>query len=221
MAKAKKTEDDLFAEIREEVKSEPKPTKKAAPKPKAEPKEEDVVEEAKEEVKAEPKKQATAKTFQKPASKFSDKDMIPCKSVTSGGLSYMGNSGTNYRWEDQGVIEYVAYEDLKREAQSANPNNYLYYPRFIVVDADFVEEFPKLEEFYSKFYQEGGDFEAILNLPDNQMTEEIAKLPKGCKECIKGIIATQIDEGTLDSVKKIKTLDEIFGTNNLLKLASN
>ena len=219
MAKAKKTEDDLFAEIREEVKSEPKP-KKTTAKPKAEP-EEEVVEEVKEEVKAEPKKQATAKTFQKPASKFSDKDMIPCKSVTSGGLSFMGNSGTNYRWEDQGVIEYVAYEDLKREAQSANPNNYLYYPRFIVVDADFVEEFPKLEEFYSKFYQDGGDFEAILKLPDVQMAEAISKLPKGCKECIKGIVATQIDEGALDSVKKIKTLDGIFGTNNLLKLASD
>ena len=65
------------------------------------------------------------------------------------------------------------------------------------------------------------DFENILNLPKEQMKEAIDKLPKGCKECIKGIIATHIDEGSLDSVAKIKMLDEIFGTNMLLMIANN
>lgn len=216
MAKAKKTEDDLFAEIREEAKAEPKPktTTKTTSKPKATPQKEEV-----KEVKPEPKPEV--KKIQKPTSKFSDKDMIPCKSVTSGGLSFIGYSGTKYRWENQGIIEYVAYEDLRREAQSANPTNYLFYPRFVVVDPDFIEEFPKLDEFYSRFYQDGGDFEAILELPEAQMKEAIDKLPKGCKECVKGIVATKVDEGSLDSVKKIKALDEIFGTNLLLTLANN
>ena len=204
MAKAKKTEasEDLFAEIREEPKEEVKKTPKAKATPKAEPK-------------------PVVKKYQKPESKFADKDMIPCKSVTSGGLSFIGTSGTKYRWADQGQIEYVAYEDLRREAQSANPTNYLFYPRFVVVDPEFVEEFPKLEEFYSKFYTDEGDFEEILNLPEKQMQEAIDKLPKGCKECVKGIVATKIDDGTLDSVARIKALDNIFGTNMLLMLANN
>ena len=199
MARAKKTEvnEDLFADIKAEAKET---TQKAAPKAEAEVKK---------------------PVIKRPESKFSDKDMIPCKSVTSGGLSFIGASGTKYRWGNQGVIEYVAYEDLRREAQSANPNNYLFYPRFVVVDPDFVEEFPKLEEFYSKFYAEAGDFEAILNLPDGQMKEAIDKLPKGCRECVKGIVATKVYEGELDSVKKIKALDAIFGTNMLLTLADN
>ena len=205
MAKAKKTEatEDLFAEIREEPKEEVKKTPKAKATPKAE------------------ELKPAVKKYQKPESKFSDKDMIPCKSVTSGGLSFIGNSGTKYRWENYGIVEYVAYEDLRREAQSANPTNYLFYPRFVVVDPAFVEEFPKLEEFYSKFYSEAGDFEEILKLPEAQMKEAIEKLPKGCKECIKGIVATQIDDGTLDSVAKIKALDNVFGTNMLLMLANN
>ena len=117
------------------------------------------------------------------------------------------------------MVEYIAYEDLRREAQSANTTNYLFYPRFVVEDPEFVEEFPKLEEFYSNFYS--GDFENIINMPNNQMKETIEKLPKGCKECIKGMVATKIDNGSLDSVAKIKTLDEIFGTNMLLMLANN
>ena len=198
MARAKKKEvtEDLFAEIREE---------------------EPVVEE-----KVEPKKVAPKRVPAKVETpKFADRDMIPCKSVTSGGLSFIGASGNKYRWENYGLVEYVEYGDLRREAQSANPTNYLYYPRFVVVDPEFVEQFPKLEEFYSQFYNNNGDFENILNLPKEQMKEAIDKLPKGCKECIKGIIATQIDEGSLDSVAKIKMLDEIFGTNMLLMIANN
>lgn len=203
MARAKKKEvtEDLFAELREET---------------------PVVEEPKVEIKEEPKaevKKPAPKKVETP--QFADKDLIPCKSVTSGGLSFIGFSGNKYRWENYGVVEYVEYGDLRREAQSANPTNYLFYPRFVVIDPAFIEQFPKLEEFYNKFYHDNGDFEAILNLPKDQMKDAIDKLPKGCKECVKGIVATKIDEGSLDSVAKIKVLDEIFGTNMLLMLANN
>lgn len=209
MAKAKKEEAVMF-DFTDEVKEEPKKTapKKTAPK-KAEPKvEEPVVEK--------PKAIRNVKS-----SKFDDKDLIPCKSVTSGGLSFIGISGTKYRFANYGVVEYIAYGDLRREAQSANPTNYLFYPRFIVVDPEFVEEFPKLEEFYSKFYTDEGDFEEILNLPEGQMVEAIEKLPKGCKECLKGIVATKLEDGEIDSVQKIKLLDRVFGTNMLLKIAND
>jgi hypothetical protein len=191
MARTKKDE-DLFAELKEET----------------------VVEETK----AEEKPVKPVKKV-KVESKFSNNDMIACKSVTSGGLNFIGFSGTKYRFEGYGNIEYISYEDLRREAQSANPTNYLFYPRFVVEDPDFVEEFPKLEEFYSKFYE--GDFEDIIDMPNEQMKEAIAKLPNGCKECVKGIVATKIDDGSLDSVAKIKALDGIFGTNMLLMLANN
>ena len=170
----------------------------------------------------EEKKEAKPKTIKNvKESKFSDKDLIPCKSVTSGGLSFIGASGNKVRFEDYGMVEYVEYGDLRREAQSANPTNYLFYPRFIVLDSDFIEEFPKLEEFYNKFYTDEGDFEAILEMDNAQMIEAIEKLPKGCKECLKGIVSTKIDAGELDSVQKIKVLDGIFKTNMLLTLANN
>ena len=44
------------------------------------------------------------------------------------------------------------------------------------------------------------------------MKATIMKLPEGAKNSIKHIASQLISDGTLDSVKKIKTLDEIFDT---------
>lgn len=226
MAKAKSNEVTFdFEEVKAEVKKTPakKPsTKSSAPKKevaeevKVEVEPEKVEETIKEEIVEKPK---TIKVTRK--SKFEEGDLIPCKSVTSGGLNFIGTSGKKVRFADYGAIEYVEYGDLRREAQVVNNTNYLYYPRFIVLDPEFVEEFPKLEEFYSQWYSDEGDFEKILELPKDQMIEAIAKLPKGCKECLKGIVSTKLDDGTLDSVQKIKMLDEVFGTNMLITLANN
>ena len=48
--------------------------------------------------------------------------------------------------------------------------------------------------------------------------ETIKKLPKGAKEALKGIASTMIESHTLDSVHRIKALDEIFDTKMLLTL---
>ena len=230
MAKAKSNEVLFdFEETKAEVKKTP--TKKApAKKPatpkveaKAESKEEKVeIVEAPVEIVEAPIKEEKPKTIKvTKTSKFDAKDLIPCKSVTSGGLNFIGTSGKKVRFADYGAVEYVEYEDLRREAQIANPTNFLFYPRFIVLDPKFVEEFPKLDEFYSKWYSDEGDFNRILELPKQQMIEAIQKLPQGCKEALKGIVATELDEGRLDSVQKIKMLDEVFGTNMLITLANN
>ena len=54
-------------------------------------------------------------------------------------------------------------------------------------------------------------------MPTAQMGECIKALPIGCKNAIKGIAATMIENGSLDSVQKIKVLGEVFGTNMLLR----
>ena len=49
--------------------------------------------------------------------------------------------------------------------------------------------------------------------PVDKMISEISALPKSALDSIKVLAASSIDEGTLDSVKKIKALDELLGTN--------
>ena len=62
------------------------------------------------------------------------------------------------------------------------------------------------------------DLNEILSFPTPQMVDTINKLPKGAKESIKGIASTLIESHMLDSVHKIKALDDIFGTKMLLTL---
>ena len=48
------------------------------------------------------------------------------------------------------------------------------------------------------------------------MKSIILSLPDGAKESIKNMASQMISKGTLDSVQKIKFLDEIFNTELML-----
>ena len=52
------------------------------------------------------------------------------------------------------------------------------------------------------------------------MEKTILKLPVGAQDSIKTIAATMVDNGTLDSIQRVKVIDKIFGTEMLLKLTS-
>lgn len=151
---------------------------------------------------------------------FNDEDTIPCQSATNGKLIFVGRSGNRYVWLNYGDIEYITVKDLKYEIQNTSTNSQVFYPRFIVKDDEFVKRFPKLNSFYESLYTTS-DFEEILDLPAEQMKNVIENLPVGCRECLKGIVSTMISDGRLDSVKRIKALDDIFGTQMLLMLATN
>ena len=78
---------------------------------------------------------------------------------------------------------------------------------------------PALDEAYGSLYSIK-DLKDILKQTPDQMQKSIASLPEGAKDSIKTISATMVDNGTLDSVRKVKVLDEIFGTEMLLKITS-
>jgi phosphoglucomutase len=45
------------------------------------------------------------------------------------------------------------------------------------------------------------------------MAKKISELPKGAKETLRTIAASMVSSGAIDSVAKIKKLDEIFETD--------
>ena len=60
-------------------------------------------------------------------------------------------------------------------------------------------------------------YNETIDLPVNEMVAQINTLPKGALESLKSIAASQVSAGQLDSVRKIKELDNIFKTDlNLL-----
>lgn len=143
--------------------------------------------------------------------KFAQTDLIMCRSVTSGGLFLEGSKTKQlYQWNDYGDESEVEYRDLVSEVRIKSP--FVFDPRFIVENEDFVEEFPQLKQFYSQ-YLSVRELRDILNLPVNQMAKKISELPKGAKDSLRNIASSMVSSGAIDSVSKIKKLDEIFETD--------
>ena len=148
---------------------------------------------------------------------FGQEDLILCRSMVSGQLFVDGvRSGLLYTFADYNDTCEIEYRDLIYLVRSYKDKT-IYEPRIIIEDEDFIAENPKLAELYESMYTKG-DLMEIINLPISQMVDTINALPMGCKNALKGITATMIDNGQLDSIQKIKALDEIFETNMLLTL---
>ena len=164
-----------------------------------------VEEEIKNEIKPEATKPAKAKKV------FDQSEGVLCRSVVEGSL-YMQGAKTQmlYSWTEYGDVSEVEYRDLAAAVRSKS--KFVYNPWFIVDDEDFLAEFPQLKKFYDESHTVR-DLKRILSLPVNDMITEIKKLPAGAFESLKSIAAKQVSDGVIDSVSKIRALDNLFGTD--------
>ena len=150
--------------------------------------------------------------------KYKDDDLIPCISITSGLLVMVGaKTGRTYRWVDAGDRMDMDYSDLYAEIRTRS--NFVFKPRFVIDDDELVNQHPEIVRLYDKLYSKD-DLTQILRLPAEQMKKVIAQLPEAVKATLKSMAVTMIDNDTLDSVKTIKAIDEIFGTQMLLRMTT-
>ena len=146
--------------------------------------------------------------------KFEATEPIECVSITSGELGMIGiKSGINYTWAGRGDVTEVEYQDLVSAIRSSK--NHIYKPYFIIQNEEFLAEFPQVKKVYAAMYTIQ-DLKSVFNLSPAQMKNAINSLPEGAKESIKHIAADMIQRGTLDSVQKIRALDEIYDTKFML-----
>ncbi len=145
---------------------------------------------------------------------FTDSDYILCRSVWSGGLNVVSQSGNLYEFKDYGAECEINYRDLVTMIRRGS--NHIFLPRFVILDEDFLQDFPTIQKVYGKMYTKD-DLVEILELPVTRMKMEIEKLPKATKDSMRNLVATQIATGKLDSISKVRALTEIFNSDfNLL-----
>ena len=162
-------------------------------------------------VKAEEIPVATSKVNIK---KFNPDDLILCQSICVGQTFVKGfKSGVIYTFEALGAEEYIEYRDLIAAVRSKD--SILFKPFIIVLDEDFINEQKTLKSFYDNMYTPE-DFEEFFTLNPNQMVEALNNMPVGVRETIKSMAVGRIQDGTFDSVARIKTLDNYFGTKMML-----
>lgn len=141
---------------------------------------------------------------------FDPEEYIDCRAVNMGKTFIEGKkSKETYAFDGEGDIVGIPYKDL--ESMVRSNSSYMFTPWIIVLDDDFIEAFPKLKEFYDSMYSVG-DIREILSLSPTRLKEVIPTLPHGVQESIKSTAMSMIADGTMDSISKVKALDEIFGT---------
>lgn len=143
--------------------------------------------------------------------KYAPDDMISCRSITYGELLLTGKkSKLLYSWANYGDTTEVEYQDL--QALKSTRSSYLFKPRFVIEDEELVEQWGK---DFGEMYQNvvDVDVEDLLRLPANQFKSKLKKAPKGVQQAVKNIAGEKILNGSLDSLAKIKAIDEVLGTD--------
>ena len=149
-----------------------------------------------------------------PKRKLQDGDYIMCHSVTAGGLNINCRSRNHYEFKDYGDESDIEYRDLVELVRKRS--DHIFTPRIIIDDEDFLDEFPTLRKFYEEQYTVN-DLKDILRLEPNQMEREIKNLPRDVMDTIRTLAATMVGNGEIDSVRKVRVLTDVFGTDfNLL-----
>lgn len=151
------------------------------------------------------------KATKKVARKFEPDDLIVCRSITFGELLLTGKkSKLLYSWANYGDTTEVEYQDL--QALKSTRSSYLFKPRFIIEDEELAEQWSKdFGDIYKNI--EDIDAEDLLKLPVAQLRSKLKKAPKGVQLAVKNIAGDKILNGSLDSLAKIKAIDDILGTD--------
>ncbi len=150
--------------------------------------------------------------------KFKDTDLIPCMSVIVGALFFEGDRSKElYCWEYAGDVVEVEYRDLISAVRKHDKA--VYQPRFIIQNDDFLKEHEDIVLMYANLYSPE-DYRKILSLAPDVMKQTIERMPEGAKKSLKNFAIQAIGDGTLDSIQRVKVIDEVYGTQLLLKLSN-
>lgn len=168
--------------------------------------EEIIVQEEKVEIKAAPEPENVPR-------KYEQSDLILCRSVTPGWMAVYGKSGMPYVFSNAGDECEIEYGDLF--ALKNRRSRYLYDPLLVIEDEELLENprWKDLAEFYSEKVYGMDDIDYVLNLPNNKFKSTLSSLPKGLLKALTVEVAKRIEDRTFDSIKKVKVIDEVCGTD--------
>lgn len=160
-------------------------------------------------------KETVAKTEGPTKRVFAKDDLIPVRNLFAGASVMIGKrTGNKYVWDDFGDEQYVEYDDLKSAVLNKR-SDFIYSPSLLILDDDFIDEFPYLKNFYANMMTPEDLEDLVKNGSEEEFRTKVQSMPTGLKDTVKGLVATMIQEGTLDSVKKIRAIDELLGTELL------
>lgn len=149
---------------------------------------------------------------------FAPTDKVLCHSIFSGKLFYTGTlSKLTYEFANYGARAYVQYQDLEHglfDRKSSIITPYIIIDDEDVLDIDMWQE---VKDKYKELYNMG-DLKALLKIGNmNTFKKEFNALTIEAQRIVADLVATQIENGTFESVNKAKYIDEVCKTD-LMKM---
>lgn len=151
--------------------------------------------------------------------KLDDSIELEVKSNVFGQLIYINHkTGDETIWDNQGDIQVVTARDLKdmkAKQKAFYENNWI----SIVGSPDIDEDEYSVADIYdalqvTRYYKDYNipeDLDEVFSWSVNELEEKLLKMPTSIRETIAIRANEKIKDGTLDSISKIKTIEEVLG----------
>lgn len=139
---------------------------------------------------------------------FKKDEGILCRSVTDGWLGMEGKkSQILYQWLNYGDMVEVEYDDLVAAVRSSS--SMVFAPYFVIENEDFLAMYPQVQKAYESRYTQS-DLNDIFTLRPSEIKRAISDLPESIATTVKSMAVNKIRTSELDSIARIKALDEVF-----------
>lgn len=152
--------------------------------------------------------------------KFSDDTLISVKSNVFGTLIYINHkTGDEIRWDNFGEVQTLSVGDLramKAKQLAFYKENWITFEGIENSDEDYedidtqdIYDALQVSQYY-KDYICPDDLNKVFNWNVTEIKNKIPRMTKSLREAIAIRANELITEGVLDSISKIKTLEEIL-----------
>lgn len=115
-------------------------------------------------------------------------------------------TGMSHVWEKLGDIDELTYDELieiRNQHSGFYANNYLQFE-----DSDIVRDL-LIDRYYVKSLNVD-EIESLFDLPEKEIESKINAMPKAQKQTVAYLAIQKIEDGSLDSRKKIKLLETLL-----------
>ena len=141
--------------------------------------------------------------------------IIPVMSGVHGILTYSSKKTFGYTvdWDDYGAVEYVEYGELlsmRNTQRSFFEKNWIFIQDTDEYSATDIYAALAVEKYYKNIIV-GEDLDSLFSMTPDEIKETISTLSDGVKQNIASIAKSKIESGKLDSINRIKALEESIG----------
>jgi len=136
---------------------------------------------------------------------------VPVMNVTNGTLVYVSRNGAEWVWEGYGAVEDIEYHEL--QTMKSSQRRFIDEPFIIILDEEVVSAMG-LERQYEKLDREQlQSLDVIFKLRQEEFEKTLKSLPKGIQHSVITRANYLYGIGKLESLAKIRFINEEFGTD--------